>query len=116
MQKDPIVLLSIFSLITGIILLIFISDKLSLNSSTVNSITKEESGKSIKIVGKVLKVTTTGKITSLEIEDNTGKIPVILFNSKQTKIDKYSTLEIDGKIALYDNKPQIYAQTIKVVN
>ena len=106
----------ILSAIIGIILLIIIGDKVEAPSSTINSIKKEDVNKPIKIIGVSKNIINKGKLTKIELEDKSGKIDIIVFNSKKIPIKKGSTIEAYGTISVYENKPQIYAETIKIIN
>jgi len=106
----------IISAIIGIILLVIISDKLEAPTYNIGSIKKEDINKPIKIIGTVKSATIRTSVATAEIEDNTGSINVVLFKPEKVKISKGSTLMISGKISLFEDKPQIYAETVKVVN
>ena len=81
-----------------------------------HSIKKEDVNKPIKIIGVSKNIINKGKLTKIELEDKSGKIDIIVFNSKKIPIKKGSTIEVYGKISVYENKPQIYAETIKIIN
>jgi len=51
-------------------------------------------------------------IQLLEVQDLTGKIEVVIFDSKP-KISKGAFIEVEGKVSKYQNNIQINANTIK---
>ena len=106
----------IISGILGIILLIFISNKLELPISIISKITDKDLNKTVKIKGTVSKFIEKESLTTIELEEASSKINVILFKSEKIQIKKGNLLEVEGKVAKYENKLQIYADTIKVLN
>lgn len=103
------------SAILGIILLILISDKISSPSSVIASITTKDVGKSIKINGIVSKATNKDSVSFLEVKDSTDKIGVVLFKPVNITIKKGSFVEVEGKVSIYEDSPQIYAETVKLL-
>ena len=108
--------LCIISMVLGITLLILVSDKIDIPSSTISSISKEDVNKGIKIKGIVTKVINKENINILEIKDNSSSIKVVLFDSEGYIIEKNSFVEVYGKVSLYEGNLEIIAETIKKLN
>ncbi|MBI2148704.1 OB-fold nucleic acid binding domain-containing protein [Candidatus Woesearchaeota archaeon] len=108
--------LCILSVLVGIILLIIVIDKVEIPSSEISTISKEDINKHVKFIGTIKKVNNKGTITSLEVEDKSGKINVIAFKTKNLNLKKESTIELEGRVSIYEGEIQIYAETIKVLN
>ncbi len=113
---DLVAKLAIISLTLGVILLVVIADKVSLPSSTISSISKEDLNKEVKISGTVKKSINKDALTLLELSDKTGTIDVVAFKSKEMYIKKGSFIELEGKVSLYEDNLQVIAENIKLVN
>ena len=116
MENGLLIKTCTITIILGIILLIIIIDKIDLPTSTIGKISKSDLDKTIKIRGFVKTATNRDTVSFLEVEDKTGKIKITAFKPENLKIKKGSMVEIEGKVSLYEENLEIYAQTIKIVN
>lgn len=96
--------------------MIIISDKLEVPSSNISSIKKEDVNKAVKIIGTVNKAINKEKVATLELIDKSGSIEVVMFKPQDTFIKKGSIIEVNGKVSIKEDKPQIYAETVKLIN
>ncbi len=108
--------LCVLSTLIGIILLIIISDKLDVPTSTISSLSKEDINNQVKVKGIVNQVVNKESIIILNLKDASSSIKVVLFNPKESKIKKNSFVEVDGKISLYEDKLEIIADSVKIIN
>lgn len=116
MENNLLIKLCIISAIVGIILLIIVSDKISIQTSTISSIDKSDINSLVKIRGTVKSAINKNTVSFLEIMDKTGKIKVVAFKPTNLTIKKDSMIEIEGKVSFYENNIQLYAETIKILN
>ncbi len=106
----------IISAILGIILLVIIADKVSIPSSAIGSLTKQDLNKAVTIKGTVKSITNKETIAIFNIEDKTGSIKAVAFKPNNLTIKKGSFIELEGKLNLYEDNLEIYAETIKILD
>ena len=100
--------------LTGILLLLFISNFAEPKTMEISSINEKNLNQQVKITGQVIsKNNYTNNFTVLNLEDKTGKIQVICScpNIKQNQ-----TLEIIGAVEKYKDDLQINAEEIRGVS
>ncbi len=104
----------IFALI-GILILIFLSEKLSLESSQISSITNSSIDKSVKVKGTIASIKDTPSVLILTLKDNTGEIKVVAFKNQNITLQKNSIIEVEGIIKQYQNSLEIEAKKITLI-
>ncbi len=115
-MPDLLTKICILTTIIGISLLIIISDKISIPSSEISSITKSDIDNHIKIKGTINKIIKkSSSLAILEIADKDSTIKVVIFKpDKALNIKKGDFIEIDGKVSAYNSELQIIADKVKV--
>ena len=103
----------IFSFI-GIILLYVIAGTRNIKDISIEKITKEDAGSTVKISGKINEVDFREKITILDISQE-KTIKVLLFNN-EINFSKGSTVELKGKIDTDGGDYQVIADSVKVIS
>ena len=116
MEDKILIKLCILSAIIGLVLLIIISDKIELPSSNISSLTKQDINKAIKIRGTITQSTNKGTVSTIFLQDKTGSIEAVLFKPSNLILKKGSFIEIEGKVSLYNEKLQITAERVKILN
>ena len=96
-------------------LLIFISEKITMPISKISDITLSKIEENVKIHGEIESLTQSKDTSFLTTKDDTGKINVVVFEPGNINLQKGDLVEIEGKVALYNNKLEVIAKTIKVV-
>jgi hypothetical protein len=100
----------------GLIILFFISDKISIDNISISNIEKEELGRDIRLIGKIERVTNGDKVIFLEVaEMKTEKISVILFKDRDIDLIEGSYVEIEGEIDEYNGKREVIASRVKLI-
>ncbi|HLC86161.1 MAG TPA: OB-fold nucleic acid binding domain-containing protein [Candidatus Nanoarchaeia archaeon] len=113
-MNDKILLkISIIAAVFGLCTIIILGNVISLEESDISKLDKNSIEKNVKIKGIVNSVNSLGGIKLIEIQDNTGKIDVVVF-SKNIYAKKGSIAEIEGKLTIREGKLQVNAETIKV--
>ncbi len=115
MEKKNILNISLTASLLGILLLLLISENLTAKQITVDSITRNHIDKDIVLVGSVSSINKHGDLTLLKIKDNTGKIDVVVFKSRDLSLRYGDEIEVYGKVTLYNNKLEIIAKSIKLL-
>jgi len=115
-MADILTKICILAAIMGISLLIIISDKISIPSSEISSITEIDIDKNIKINGRITKIIKKGNsLAILDIADKNSTIKAVIFRpEKPLNIKKGDFIEINGKVSVYNEELQIIADSIKV--
>ncbi len=92
--------------LTGIFILLIISNSLSPKLININEINENYLNKNVKIRGKIINEKSYDNFKILTVQDSTGKIQATL-NSKNKINHNNQTLIIQGKITEYENQLQI---------
>ncbi|HLC58806.1 MAG TPA: OB-fold nucleic acid binding domain-containing protein [Candidatus Nanoarchaeia archaeon] len=116
MEDKLIIKLCVFTTILGLILLVIISNKLEAPTKEISQISKKDINKSAKITGFVKKIMIKTTVATITLEDKTGTIQVVMFKPENLKIKTGSLVEIEGKISLYEDQIQVYAEKVKILN
>ena len=98
----------------GTALLIFAAEKLEQTDTEINSITRKDIGKKVKVTGRITQFSVDAGIARMKIQDKSGSINVILFKSK-IKLTLGSVVVIEGKISSYRKELQINGETVNLV-
>ena len=98
----------------GLGILMILGNVITLEESNISKLDKKSLDKNVKIKGYVKNIQTIGSIKLLELEDNTGKMDVVVFNNK-FYIKKGSIAEVEGKLTIRNGKLQLNAETIRTI-
>ncbi len=113
MEDKTLIRISFAGAVIGIAIIIVLGQSIDLEESRINSINKFDIGKNVKIKGFIENVKTIGSIRIIELEDDTGKIEVVLFG-KEGYFKKGNIAEIEGQVSIREGKIQINADRVKV--
>ena len=116
MKEKTLFKIALICSFAGLIVLFFISDRISIDRINISEINKEKLGKEIKIIGKIERVTNTDKVMFLEISEmKTESISVILFKERDIELREGAYVEIEGEIDEYNGKREIIANSMKII-
>ena len=113
MEEKTLLKVALFCSLVGILILIIISEKITILSHTINSIDKSLIDKEVKINGEITAIKETPGLLILTVQDSTGKITVIIFD-KEITINKGDYVEIQGTVIEYKNILEIDAKIIRL--
>nr|MBI4156167.1 OB-fold nucleic acid binding domain-containing protein [Candidatus Woesearchaeota archaeon] len=114
MDEKSLYSLSLISFLIGLFLLIIISEKIDISESNISSLSSLKPGEKVKVKGIVTSSTALENFMLLNIQDKTGNITIVAFNTKDVKINKNDVIEAKGEIVLYKNRVEIEASSIKI--
>jgi len=123
MEERMLLKISIACSIIGLIGLFFFASAMEAVVVNIGDLTPDDVGISTKVCGNVTKVSVSknGHIF-LDIEDGTGKIDAVIFNSSVSTlgIDPYFITEDDsicatGKLDVYRNELEIIPKKIEIL-
>ncbi len=115
MKEKTLIKLSFITSIIGIVLLLFIMDKIELSKSNISNLTQNDIDKKIKIKAELLRITETPGLYLLNVKDFSGEISVVVFKDESINLTKGDILEIEGQITSYKDKIEIIAKKIIVL-
>ena len=115
MNEKLLLKISFITAIIGILILLFILQKIELSKVNLNNITKNDIDKKIKIKGELISITETPGLYILNVKDFSGEIAVIAFKEEKLDLKKGDILEIEGQITGYQDKIEIIAKKITIL-
>jgi len=116
MENKILLEIAIICSLVGILLLIFISEKIETPEKDIVNITKENLEEQVKITGTITKITETPGLYILTIKDSTGEITAILYKSEEISLEKGQVVTIEGSILEYKGQLEIEIDSIKITS
>jgi DNA/RNA endonuclease YhcR with UshA esterase domain len=124
MEEKLLLKISIGCALIGLVILFWVSRNLELATNKIGEITIEDLGKNVKVCGKIAsKSESKTNHVFLRLQDDTGNIDVVIFNStaenaRKLGIDpyqlkKYDSICVTGSVDEYKEKLEIIAKKIE---
>lgn len=113
MQEKSLLKAALVCSLIGILIILFISEKIELPITEIKKIDKSMMDKEVKIQGILTSITETPGLLILNIKDNTGEITVITFKEEEIELKRNTQVEIQGTVIEYKGKIEIDATSIK---
>lgn len=110
--KRQIYKVSVFLAIIGLTLMYASSLYLELEKVDIGEIERGWSGKTVKIEGNVTRFSRSNGHAFMDLEDNTGKIMVVDFDSG-LQLKKGENVTVTGHVSLYKGKLEVIADEIQ---
>ena len=101
----------IFSLI-GILILFYLTYTIEPNSYNINSLSRDNLDEVIKVKGIVESYSETPGLYLITLNDNTGKITIVVFKDEKIELQEGINLEVIGQVVEYENKLEVIAKEI----
>ena len=114
MEDTTLLKISFIVAAIGVCILIILGNVITLEESNIAKLDKKSLDKNVKIKGYIQNIQTFGSIKIIEIEDNTGKISVVVFDNK-FYVKNGGIAEVEGKLTIREGKLQVNAETIRTV-
>ncbi len=112
MEDDFLLKIALICSLTGILLLIFISNSIEIKKIEIGKLTKEDIDKDVKISGRITKIVETPGLKIFDISDKTGKITAIAFKEESSNLTENDNVFVEGKIKEYKNKLELEVDRI----
>ena len=112
MDNKTLFKISLACSLMGILLIVYISDKIEAPLFNIEELTKEKIDQEIRIKGEIKNFNDLPSLVLMEVEDKTGTITVMFFKEKNVTIKKGQKIEVDGKLVEYEDKLEIEADSI----
>ncbi|MBD3355273.1 hypothetical protein GF361_04780 [Candidatus Woesearchaeota archaeon] len=116
MKEKNLFRLALICSVIGLTILFFISENIETKEIDVGKITDSDTGKEVRVIGKVERLTNTEKVMFLEIaQEKIENIDVILFKEeKNINLKKGDYIELLGEIDEYEGEYNIIANAVKL--
>ena len=115
MKDKTLLKFSLVTAIVGILILLFILDRISLSNTNLSNITKDSLDENIKIKAELIKITETPGLYILTVKDFSGIMTVIVFKDESLELKEGDVLEIEGQVTSYNGKLEIIAKKIIII-
>lgn len=112
MEEKTLFKIALISSLLGILLILFITEKLDLGQSNISNLTNL-SGK-VKIKGYITSFKENPTSYFINLKDETGEIPILVFKENPLNLTKGMIIEVEGNIIEYQGKKEISAELIRI--
>jgi len=116
MKEKTLLKIALICSLLGIVVLFTISDNLSIEESDISKINHAEIGETVKITGRIEKMSDTDKLMFLEVgQEKIETVPVLLFKDSDIALKQGDYVEILGTIEDYEGEREIIANRIRLI-
>jgi RecJ-like exonuclease len=115
MEEKTLLKISFITAIIGLLILLFILERISLSKVNIENLTKENIDEKVKIKAELIQIIETPGLYLLTVKDFSGEISVVVFKDDLLDLKKGDILEIEGQVASYKDKIEIIAKKITVL-
>ena len=116
MKEKTLLKIALICSLVGIVVLFFVSEKISISQVDLDRIDEMDIGTDVKIIGRIERATDTEKVMFLEIgQEKIEKVTVILFKDSDISLKEGDYVEITGEIEDYNGKREIIANKVRIV-
>ena len=115
MQERALLKVAVITALIGILILLFILEKVELSNFNIANVTKNEVDKKVKIKAELLSIKETPGLYILDVKDFSGEITVIVFKDEKLDLKKGDILEIEGQVTSYKDQVEIIAKKITIL-
>ena len=116
MKEKTLLKIALICSLVGIVVLFFVSEKISISQVDLDRIDERDIGTDVKIIGRIERATDTEKVMFLEIgQEKIEKVTVILFKDSDISLKEGDYVEITGEIEDYNGKREIIANKVRIV-
>lgn len=112
MRRKDAYRLSVFLAVIGLTLIYFSSLYLSLEEVDIGEIERDWSGRNVEIKGNVTGFTKSSGHAFIDVEDSTGEILVVDFDS-DLELERGETVTVTGHVEIYEGKLEIVAKEVE---
>lgn len=111
LKQHTIIKFSTIIFIFLFIIIFYVENTAQISTTNISQIDTTYLNKIVKIEGKIIKQKKINETIFLEIKDNTSTIPAIIFKTN-FKINQSNQYLFEGKIVLYQKRPEIIIEKI----
>ncbi len=111
MKEKKLLILALLVSVLGLISLYIISEKITINDTTIEKITNEEITGNVVVQGQILDITKTDKVSLITLSQKKD-ILVVAFSN--VSLNRGDHVEVHGRVEEYNNKKEIIADKIEL--
>lgn len=100
----------------GILILLIVVENTEVKKVSINEIQDKNEEEIVRISGEVNNFKETPGLYLLDVEDDSGKISAIVFKEDKLNISKGNRVDIEGTIKEYQNKKELIAREIRIID
>jgi len=116
MQEKTLLKIALIFSLVGIILLFIFSNNVSIKEINIGKINEEDLDTTVKIIGRIEKVSDTEKVIFLTIgQEKIETIPVLLFKDSNISFAPGDYVEITGTLEDYEGEKEVIANKIRLI-
>ena len=112
MDEQGLLKVALICALTGILVLIFISNTIEIKQYQIKDITKKMLDKDVQVTGEITRITETPGLYIFDIKDKTGTITAIVFKEGPIELEKNQEITLQGTVKEYKDKLEIVAEQI----
>ncbi len=115
MQERTLFFIALGTSFLGILGLFSLSYFIDYELFAIQDITPERIGETVRIEGEITSLSFFQERYLLEVQDETGSIPVVFYSSESISIKKNSFVEVIGIVSDYECTLQMTAEKINLL-
>ncbi len=112
MNRKTLYKASVFMAVTGLTLMYASSLYLDIERVDIGEIEKSWSGKNVRVSGSVVDFSRSGDTAFIELEDDTGQILVVDFDSS-IELEEEERVNVTGHVSIYEGELEVIAREIR---
>src|SRR3989344_6158724 len=90
--------------LVGVFIILLMTEILDLSRIEIKDINEEMLERNVKIIGVANSVYEGNDILIMDVEDDTGKIKVVVFEKGEFNLSKGDAVEVKGKVVEYEGE------------
>jgi len=114
MKESSLFKIALTISLIGILILLIIVENTEVKKVEIKDIDSKKEEEIVRIIGIINNVKETPGLYLLGVEDNSGKISVIVFKEEKLNISRGNRVEIEGTVKEYQNKKELIAKRISI--
>lgn len=113
MKREKAYKLSVFLAFVGLTAMYASSLYLDVEHVNIGDIEESWTGRNVKVSGEVTGFTRSGGHAFIDLNDSTGEILVVDFDSELEEVEKGEHLNVTGHVSLYEGELEIVAKEVQ---
>ncbi|MFH1972816.1 MAG: OB-fold nucleic acid binding domain-containing protein [archaeon] len=114
MQEKTILRIALISSISGVLLLLLFCNFLKIDLIDISDINEDRIDEKVRIQGEVKSLKEMQKVTMFDLEDDTGRIKVVVFTEEKLHLD--DSVIIEGTVLDYKGELEVNVERIEYVH
>ena len=116
MKEKTLLKIALICSLVGIVVLFFVSEKISISQVDLDRIDEMDIGTDVKIIGRIERATDVEKVMFLEIgQEKIEKVTVILFKDSDISLKEGDYVEVTGEIDDYNGEREVIANKVRII-